>query len=53
MAEIVKETKELFDCSPDLNFEQVLLTLNGDKVRVKYIVLSLIQIVLEKSELKG
>ena len=53
MAEIVKETKELFDCSPDLNFEQVLLTLNGDKVRVKYIVLSLIQIVLEKSKTKG
>jgi len=53
MAGIVAETKELFDCEPDLNFEQTLLTLYGDEVRVKYIVLSLIQKVIENSKLKG
>jgi hypothetical protein len=53
MAGIVEETKELFDCEPDLNFEQTMLTLYGDEVRIKYIVLSLIQKVVENSKLKG
>jgi hypothetical protein len=49
---IVRKTKELFDCEPALNFEQKPQILFGDKLRVKYIVLCLIQKVIEKNKRK-
>lgn len=53
MTGIVHETKELFDFEPTIKFEQKPQILIGDPMRVKSIVLSLIQKAIVKNNLKG
>ena len=47
------ETMELFDYEPDLHFKKMPKMLLGDSVRIKYIVLCLIQTVIEENKLDG
>jgi hypothetical protein len=52
MAEIKHEAKELFDSEPSLNLVKMPSWLCGDELRVKYIILFLIQKVTEKNKLE-
>jgi hypothetical protein len=52
MTGIMRESEELFGYDPYLNFDSIPKMLIGDEVRIKYIVLCLIQKVLEKNKLE-
>ena len=48
MDKIVRETKELFDCEVHLTLDKMPKVLSGDEIRMKYILLSLIQKAVER-----